>query len=188
MIKKANAPDTPKLSRELIIHTALEMIDQSGAQGLSMRSLGQQLNVEAMALYRHVHGKEDLLEGVVALLMADLTDTLEKESGQHWQPFLQAVAHGVRRIATEHPFAFPLVATRHPAAPWLRPPLRSIQVVNTFLTALIGQGFTTRRPSAPTDHSAASYLGSCFWRQPSAVHGPGPVSYTHLTLPTNREV
>ena len=80
MIKKANAPDTPKLSRELIIHTALEMIDQSGAQGLSMRSLGQQLNVEAMALYRHVHGKEDLLEGVVALLMADLTDTLEKES------------------------------------------------------------------------------------------------------------
>jgi TetR/AcrR family tetracycline transcriptional repressor len=118
------------------------MIDSVGAQGLSMRSLGQRLNVEAMSLYRHVHGREDLLEGVVALLMTDLTATLKKESGEHWQPFLQAVAHGVRSIATEHPLAFPLVATRHPAAPWLRPPLRSVEVVNTFLSALIEQGFT----------------------------------------------
>ena len=117
MSKGADGTAVPKLSRELIIRSALEMIDRSGAQGLSMRSLGQQLNVEAMSLYRHVHGKEDLLEGVVALLMTDLTATLEKEAGEHWQPFLQAVAHAVRRIATEHPLAFPLVATRHPAAP-----------------------------------------------------------------------
>ncbi len=142
MSKSSNSPAAPKLSRELIIRSALEMIDSVGAQGLSMRSLGQRLNVEAMSLYRHVHGREDLLEGVVALLMTDLTATLKKESGEHWQPFLQAVAHGVRSIATEHPLAFPLVATRHPAAPWLRPPLRSVEVVNTFLSALIEQGFT----------------------------------------------
>lgn len=145
MSKSANSPAAPKLSRDLIIRSALEMIDRSGAQGLSMRTLGQQLNVEAMSLYRHVHGKEDLLEGVVALLMNDLTGTLEEESGEHWQPFLQAVAHGVRRIATEHPLAFPLVATRHPAAPWLRPPLRSVEIVNTFLAALIEQGFTDQQ-------------------------------------------
>lgn len=107
-----------------------------------MRSLGQQLNVEAMSLYRYVHGKEDLLEGVVALLMSDLTAALKKEKGEHWQAILQLVAHEVRRIASEHPLAFPLVATRHPAAPWLRPPLRSIEVVNTFLSALIEEGFT----------------------------------------------
>ncbi|WP_227529837.1 TetR/AcrR family transcriptional regulator C-terminal domain-containing protein [Microbacterium tenebrionis] len=122
--------------------SALELIDRSGAQGLSMRALGQQLNVEAMSLYRYVHGKEDLLEGVVALLMSDLTATLKKEKVEHWQAFLQLVAHEVRRIASEHPLAFPLVATRHPAAPWLRPPLRSIEVVNTFLSALIEEGFT----------------------------------------------
>ncbi|WP_236006611.1 TetR/AcrR family transcriptional regulator C-terminal domain-containing protein [Clavibacter zhangzhiyongii] len=55
---------------------------------------------------------------------------------------MQTVAHEVRRIATDHPKAFPLVATRHPAAPWLRPPLRSVEVVDTFLTALTGNGFT----------------------------------------------
>jgi TetR/AcrR family transcriptional regulator, tetracycline repressor protein len=131
-----------KLSREVIIEAALEMADQSGPQSLSMRTLGQRLGVEAMSLYRHVHGKEDLLEGVVASLMAELTSTMERESGQHWQAFLQNVAHAARAIAIEHPKSFPLIATRHPAAPWLRPPLRSVEVVDTFLRALIAQGFT----------------------------------------------
>jgi TetR/AcrR family tetracycline transcriptional repressor len=132
----------PKLSRELIVATALAQIDRSGTQGLSMRSLAQELGVEAMSLYRYVHGKEDLLEGVVASLMADLISHLDEAEGEHWQAFLQTVAHAVRRIATDHPKAFPLVATRHPAAPWLRPPLRSVEVVNTFLTALTRNGFT----------------------------------------------
>ena len=175
MSKGADGTAVPKLSRELIIRSALEMIDRSGAQGLSMRSLGQQLNVEAMSLYRFVHGKEDLLEGVVALLMTDLTATLEKEAGEHWQPFLQAVAHAVRRIATEHPLAFPLVATRHPAAPWLRPPLRSIDVVNTFLSALIDQGFTDKQAVNAYRSFSSFLLGQLLLE--SAVRGAqtGPV-------------
>lgn len=131
-----------RLSRELIVDTALGQVDRLGVQGLSMRSLAQELGVEAMSLYRYVHGKEDLLEGIVASLMSDLTSHLAEAKGEHWQAFLQTVAHAVRRIATEHPKAFPLVATRHPAAPWLRPPLRSVEVVNTFLKALIENGFT----------------------------------------------
>lgn len=131
-----------RLSRDLIVDTALGQVDRLGVQGLSMRSLAQELGVEAMSLYRYVHGKEDLLEGIVASLMSDLTSHLAEAKGEHWQAFLQTVAHAVRRIATEHPKAFPLVATRHPAAPWLRPPLRSVEVVNTFLKALIENGFT----------------------------------------------
>jgi len=140
--KKAPGSTTRRLSRELIIDTALKQIDRSGAQGLSMRSLAQELGTEAMSLYRHVHGREDLLEGVVALLMGDLTSRLDEQLSEHWQGFLQTVAHQVRQIAVDHPKAFPLIATRHPAAPWLRPPLRSVEVVDTFLTTLIGHGFT----------------------------------------------
>ncbi|KTR75060.1 hypothetical protein NS234_17130 [Microbacterium oxydans] len=66
MSKETAGSSSPRLSRDLIVKSALEMIDRSGAQGLSMRALGQQLNVEAMSLYRYVHGREDLLEGVVA--------------------------------------------------------------------------------------------------------------------------
>jgi TetR/AcrR family transcriptional regulator, tetracycline repressor protein len=133
---------TPRLNRELIVATALSQIDRSGPHSLSMRSLAQELGVEAMSLYRYVHGKEDLLEGVIALLMANLTLNLDRTLTAHWQGFLQTVAHEIRRIAVDHPKAFPLVATRHPAAPWLRPPLRSMEVVDTFLSALIGYGFT----------------------------------------------
>jgi AcrR family transcriptional regulator len=140
--REKKGASAPKLSRELIVATALGQIDRSGAQGLSMRSLAQELGVEAMSLYRYVHGREDLLEGVVGFLMADLTSNLDNELTDHWQGFLQSTAHEVRRIAVDHPNAFPLVATRHPAAPWLRPPLRSIEVVDTFLASLIGHGFT----------------------------------------------
>ncbi|WP_235510834.1 TetR/AcrR family transcriptional regulator C-terminal domain-containing protein [Curtobacterium sp. Leaf261] len=135
------------MSRDLIVSTALAQVDRSGTQGLSMRSLAQELGVEAMSLYRYVHGKEDLLEGIIASLMTDLTARLEaaEPEAEHWQGFLQTVAQEVRRIATDHPLAFPLVATRHPAAPWLRPPLRSIEVVDTFLGALTRNGFTDQQ-------------------------------------------
>ena len=136
---------TSGLSRELIVETALEQIDASGPHSLSMRSLAQQLGFEAMSLYRYVHGKEDLLEGVVDLVMGDLLVHLDGEPSEHWQGFLQTTAHRVRRIAVEHPRVFPLVATRPPAAPWLRPPLRSVEVVNAFLAALISRGFSDQQ-------------------------------------------
>ncbi|WP_109211361.1 MULTISPECIES: TetR/AcrR family transcriptional regulator C-terminal domain-containing protein [Microbacterium] len=149
---------TPRrLSRELILETALAHIDESGVQSLSMRSLAQDLGVEAMSLYRYVQGKEDLLEGVVTRLMGDLMSNLDIELGEHWQGYLQTTAHEIRRVAIEHPRVFPLVATRHPAAPWLRPPLRSVEVVNAFLTALLGYGFTDQQ-AVDTYRSFTSFL------------------------------
>ncbi|MDQ0728304.1 TetR/AcrR family transcriptional regulator [Microbacterium sp. W4I20] len=146
-----------RLSRDLIVRTALGQIDAVGAQTLSMRSLAQELGVEAMSLYRYVHGREDLLEGVTTLLMGDLTATFDDEIADHWQGFLQTVAHRVRQIAIDHPRAFPLVATRHPAAPWLRPPLRSVELVELFLDTLIGHGFSDQQ-AVDTYRSFSSFL------------------------------
>jgi hypothetical protein len=52
------------------------------------------------------------------------------------------MAHGVRRYARAHPHAFPLVATRPPAAPWVNPPLRSLRWVEAMLTGLAADGFS----------------------------------------------
>lgn len=164
-----------KLTRDLIIETALRQIDESGAQSLSMRSLARELGVEAMSLYRYVHGREDLLEGIVAYLMGNLTTNLDAGITGHWQGFLQAVAHEVHAIAVDHPKAFPLVATRHPAAPWLRPPLRSVEVVDTFLTTLIGHGFSDEQAVAAYRAFSSFLLGQLLLE--SAVRGAetGPV-------------
>ncbi len=134
------------LSRAAIVDAALKHIDHEGAQGLTMRALAKQLGVAPMALYRYVHGREDLLEAVVDLLLEGVRTELDTDLAHTcWQGYLQTLAHAVRRIAVDHPTAFPLVATRHPAAPWLRPPLRSIELVEDFLKTLREHDLTDKQ-------------------------------------------
>jgi AcrR family transcriptional regulator len=136
------------LSRERIIETAIDFVDKHGLTALTMRRLGKELGVEAMSLYRYVNGREDLLEGIVDHLVAKLhlrPDDEQLQPTNGWQAYLQWLAHGVRALAREHPNVFPLIATRHPAAPWLRPPLRSLRVVEEFLAMLISRGFSDAR-------------------------------------------
>ena len=135
----------PGLSRDKIIAAAIDFIDERGLTALTMRRLGTELGVEAMSLYRYVNGREDLLEGVVDRMVGELhlrSDDALLTATDSWQAYLQWLAHGVRALAREHPQVFPLIATRHPAAPWLRPPLRSLQVVEDFLSTLVARGFT----------------------------------------------
>jgi len=163
------------LSRELVLTHAVDYIDRHGLRALTMRRLAAELGVEAMALYRYVPSREQLLDAVVETvvdeLTADMADDLELAadpvpcapcadadppaadpcrhgarvdgpSAQSWQEFLRRLAHGVRRIALTHPEVFPLVATRPTAAPWIRPPLRSLRWVEAFFAALISRGFS----------------------------------------------
>lgn len=132
------------LSYDTIIAEAVAFIDETGLADLTMRRLGQRLGVEAMSLYRYVDGREALLDGVVnqmtGSLQIDPHRPLPPSDG--WHAFLQGVAHQVRAIALQHPKVFPLVATRHPSAPWLRPPLRSLELVEAFLEGLTSRGFS----------------------------------------------
>ena len=85
-----------------------------------MRRLGEELEVEAMSLYRYVNGRQDLLEGTVDQMVAHLHPLpgqapLQPTDG--WQAYLRWLAHGVRELSRTHPNAIPLLATRHPAAP-----------------------------------------------------------------------
>ena len=119
------------------------MIDENGPRHLTMRRLGASLGVEGMALYHYVHGREDLLSGIVELVVDDLYNDPEVHlTSTEWPDYLQRLAHGVRRIALAHPQVFPLIATRPPAAPWIRPPLRSLRWMESFLDTLHHCGFT----------------------------------------------
>jgi AcrR family transcriptional regulator len=126
----------------VILRAATRYIDQHGLARLTMRRLGAELGVEAMALYRYVPSREDLLDGVAEGLIEDLLDDERMVvDPPHWQAYLQELAHAVREVALAHPQVFPIVATRPPAAPWLRPPLRSLRFVEEFLAALDACGF-----------------------------------------------
>lgn len=131
------------LSRDGVLEMAIAFIDRHGLSKLTMRALGAACGVEAMALYRYVHGRGDLLTGVVDhiidRLYADQLAARRQEDG--WQDYLVRLAHGVRKIALDHPEVFPLVATQAPEAPWVRPPLRSLRWMESFLDTLISYGF-----------------------------------------------
>jgi AcrR family transcriptional regulator len=122
----------------------VEYIEESGLPSLTMRRLGERLGVEAMSLYRYVPSREDLLDAVVEHMLTRMqhdSDVIDAPR-DGWQDFLQRLAHGVRRIALAHPKAFPLVASRPLEAPWLRPPLRSLDWVEKFLDGLRSEGFS----------------------------------------------
>ena len=136
------APRKP-LDQLTILAAAVSFIDEHGRETLTMRRLGGRLGVEAMALYRYVPGREQLLDGVVEMVMNELYEnTMVGEFAANWSEYLQKMAHGVRDLALAHPRVFPLIATRPPAAPWLRPPLRSLRWVEGFLEGLAERGFS----------------------------------------------
>jgi TetR/AcrR family tetracycline transcriptional repressor len=132
------------LSPARIVDAALQLIDEQGLAAVTMRALAGRLGVEAMSLYKHVDNRDKLFDAVVDRIVDELsTDELVPERPEHgWRRYLADVAGGIRRYARAHPHAFPLVATRPTEAPWINPPLRSVEWIEAFLTALSEQGFT----------------------------------------------
>lgn len=139
--------DRQRLDRRRILQAGAEFIEQHGVRQLSMRRLGAELEVEAMSLYRYVPSRENLLDGIVESVVDELYSDPEvyTEPRHGWQDYLLRLAHGLRRLAVQHPQVFPLIATRPTEAPWVRPPLRSLRWVESFLRAMTNAGFSNEK-------------------------------------------
>ena len=118
----------------------LELVDEQGIGAASMRAVSSRLGVRSMSLYRYVRDRDELLDAVVERIVNELADDPEVQLRpvDGWRPYLSGMAHGVRRYALAHPRAFPLVATRPPAAPWVIPPIRSLRWVETMQAFVVG--------------------------------------------------
>src|SRR4051812_36195531 len=60
------------LTRERVLLKALALADEGGVESLTMRKLGEALGVEAMSLYNHVDGKDDVLRGILDVVLAEV--------------------------------------------------------------------------------------------------------------------
>lgn len=98
------------LDRDRIAEHALAVIDRSGLAAFSVRKLGTALGCEAMAIYWHFRNKEAVLDAVVDRLMVPVAAELDED--RDFVATLRRIAHAYRAIATEHPHAFSLLATR----------------------------------------------------------------------------
>jgi AcrR family transcriptional regulator len=132
--QEADARRDGKITRDLVLTTALEIIDRDGAEGLSMRRLARALDRDPMILYRHAPNKAALLDGVAETVLAQLR---VDPAAADWVGQLRAVARDFRALALAHPNVVPLLVTRPLATPLaLRPPgtLRPLEDILALLT------------------------------------------------------
>lgn len=158
-----------QLDRRRVLGAAVELIDAEGLRALTMRRLGERLGVEAMSLYHYVPSRENLLDGIVESVVDELygDPDVHMDAPDGWQAYVQRLAHGVRRIALAHPEVFPLVCTRPPAAPWVKPPLRSLRWMEAFLAVLSVCGFSDAE-SVAAYRAFSSFLLGHLLREVSA--------------------
>jgi AcrR family transcriptional regulator len=94
------SPEEQKgLTRERLVGAALELIDEEGLEGLSMRALADRLQVKAASLYWHVRDRDELLE-----LLADgiLESVSRPRPRATWRETVQATAEALRRGVSAH--------------------------------------------------------------------------------------
>src|SRR6476469_2028788 len=90
------------LTRERVLQAAVDLADRGGNEALSMRKLGQELGVDAMALYRHVRGKDDLLDGLVEVIVGQ---SERPTPGGDWKTSLRQQAMAARLVMLQHRWA-----------------------------------------------------------------------------------
>ena len=96
------------LTRDRILHAALDLADGSGIETVTMRRLGEELGFEAMSLYRHVANKNDLLDGMLDLVLAEW----QLPDGQgDWREAIRTSALSVHDALRRHRWAAQLLMT-----------------------------------------------------------------------------
>ncbi|KAA6430539.1 TetR/AcrR family transcriptional regulator [Agrococcus sediminis] len=97
------------LSRERVVAAAVAVADRDGLAGVSMRSVGRELGVEAMSLYHHVASKEALLDELAGWLMAQIEPP---RPGDAWREGLRRRAHSARAVMGAHAWGLGFVESR----------------------------------------------------------------------------
>ncbi|HUO07012.1 MAG TPA: TetR/AcrR family transcriptional regulator C-terminal domain-containing protein [Phycisphaerae bacterium] len=154
------APDDA-LTPDAVAEAALRLIDKVGEENFSMRHLGQELRVQAMALYNHFEDKDAILNAVAGLLLSKIK---VPQGNGSWQSRVRDVAFNLRKMALQHPNLFRLAMTRptHPRS--------ALPLTEAFLSALADAGLTADE-QATTYHACFLYTrGFCLWEIEELPH------------------
>jgi AcrR family transcriptional regulator len=138
----AGEPARPRLSRERVLEAALGIADTGGIGSLTIRSLAQELGVVPMSVYHHVAGKEEILDGLVDLVFAEIA--LPATDGD-WREELTERAHSARAVLGRHRWAIGLLESRTSPGP------STLRHHDAVLGTLLAAGFS----DAMTAHAYA---------------------------------
>jgi AcrR family transcriptional regulator len=134
------------LTKDRVLRAAVALADEGGIEALSMRRLGQELGVEAMALYRHVRNKDDLLDGAIEVVVGEIEVV---GPARDWQATLRAQTRAARAVMLLHPWAPKVIVERPTVGPAL------LRYLDSIMRTLAGGGF-----GIELAHHALHVLGS----------------------------
>jgi AcrR family transcriptional regulator len=144
-IEETARPRAP-LSRERILHTAVALADEGGVESLSMRRIAQELGVVPMALYKHVANKDEMLDGMVDVVVGEIDPPLD---GADWKTTMRERALSARRALLRHPWASQVIESRTAPTPTV------IEYMDSMIGVLRAGGF-----SIDLTHHAMHAMGS----------------------------
>jgi TetR/AcrR family transcriptional regulator, tetracycline repressor protein len=124
------------VTRERIVAVALELLDEAGLDGLTLRRLADRLGIRAPTLYWHVRDKRELLDLLAgAILEEELAGWREPQPGQPWWEWLADRARVMRTALLAHRDSALVVSGNRPTA-------SSLPGIERQLAALAGAGFS----------------------------------------------
>ncbi|WP_439564728.1 TetR/AcrR family transcriptional regulator [Microcella sp.] len=159
--RAATARTAPPLNRTQVLTAAVALADREGLAAVSMRHLSAELGVVPMALYKHVADKDDLVSGMIDLVVAGYRPP---EAGLDWREAVRQRVLSARDALLEHP--------------WLRTAIeaatRRTPIVLGHMDALAGE-FARGGLSYDLVHHAMHALGHRIWGfSPEAFASPPP--------------
>jgi len=138
-----------RLNRDRVLQAAVALADRSGIGAVSMRALAQDLGVVPMALYKHVRDKDELLDGMVDVLIDEFEPP---DPALDWKAAIRHRLLSARRVVLRHPWARKAIESRTRRTPTVLAYMDS--VTGMFLAA----GF-----SADLTHHLMHALGNRIW-------------------------
>jgi AcrR family transcriptional regulator len=146
MAEQAETLRRAPLSKDRILRAAVALADEAGIESLSMRNLAQDLNVVPMALYKHVANKDELLDGMIDVVVGEIDPPTPDAD---WKHAVRGRILSARQVLRRHPWAPLAIESRNMPTPALL----------AYLDSMIGT-FRAGGFSADLTHHVMHAMGS----------------------------
>ncbi|MCM0676714.1 TetR/AcrR family transcriptional regulator C-terminal domain-containing protein [Micromonospora phytophila] len=149
MAQQVDGPRRAPLNRDRVLRAAVVLADEAGIESLSMRNLAQELGVVPMALYKHVANKEQLLDGMVDVVVGEIDPPVRDAD---WKVAIRQRILSARAVLLRHPWASRVIESRPQPTP----------VVLDYMNSIVGM-FRSGGFSVDLTHHVMHVLGSRMW-------------------------
>lgn len=121
------------LTKDRVLQAAIELADEEGLDALTMRGLGAKLGFEAMSLYKHVAGKDEILDGILDRVISEIDIPIREAD---WKEAMRRRALSARMVFTKHSWAIGLLESGRMMGP------NVLRYLDATLGSLRSEGFS----------------------------------------------